>query len=119
MKKFTLAAMLLAIGGCVWVMFSLFFLLYGDAAFSLLLFGPGYLVTIGYIARACASLSVGWRQVVWAASALVQGSWLGWFVMGASRGGFHGFAFEYLCLGWWFVAFAVSVCGLLLDRENG
>lgn len=96
-------------------MFCLIFFLYGKLLRPLLLFSPGYIVTIGYIIRACYLPSLELRRVIWGASALVQGAWFSWFAVGDFSHGMHGFAFEWISLLWWAFAFLASIYGLVAD----
>ncbi len=71
-------AALLAVGGSFWgylCLSSMLAVLGGDAI-PLLVFGPGYLVTIGYLDLCLRVPSPGWQRAIWGASALVQGAWL-------------------------------------------
>jgi len=52
-----LLAVILSIGGICWGIFCLPFLFWNPSD-SILIFGPGYVVTIGYLVRACSTLSL-------------------------------------------------------------
>jgi hypothetical protein len=114
-NTFRLVASFLAVAGSVWGLFCLLFFIAGDPLHSLVLFGPGYVITVGYICRAILTPSRQWRRVIWGSSALLQGAWLTWFVIETARVGIRGFAFEYLSFGWWAFASVVSVCGFIID----
>ena len=47
-----------------------------DNPLAYILFGPGYIVTAGYVLRTVATLSLPVRRLIWSASLLVQGGWL-------------------------------------------
>ncbi len=87
---------------------------------AVLVFGPGYLVTVGYIARSVCTPPFVFRRLIWIASFLVQGAWLAY--IGSE-------IVEELCSGrtfneplipllWWAFATIASVVGLLTDRRN-
>jgi hypothetical protein len=107
MKVFRVLAGILALGGITWGALLLGVMIEAKSFHGLLLFGPGYAVTIGYVCRALLDLSLGWRRVVWGSSSLVQGAWF--FV--SILGGRTPVAF----LLWWLVAFIVSVLGFFAD----
>lgn len=106
---------LLAIGGILWGLFCLLFFITGDALRSLVLFGPGYVVTIGYIVRFCTNPPLSARRTIWGLSCLVQGAWLGWYLWGAAHGGARASTLEFLGVAWWSLAFGSSVLGLAAD----
>jgi hypothetical protein len=113
---FRLLALSLAIGGSIWGLFTMSFLLVGAHPFDFIrLFGPGYVVTVLYIARACHTPNPNWRIMLWISSALIQGAWFGPVLLEVSRRGLPEFSFELLSLGWWMYAFVVSVCGIVGD----
>jgi hypothetical protein len=125
--RFRLLALSLAIGGIAWGLFSALLLLAGAQPLEfVVIFGPGYAITAGYIARVCHTPKPVWRILLWLASTLVQGYWLGWILLGAVRGELRGSTFELLSIAWWVYAFLVSVYGILGDvhetrekRQNG
>jgi hypothetical protein len=113
-------AALLAIGGSCWGLFCLLFMLTAGDAVHLLVFGPGYLVTIGYFVLCLRVPSPGWQRAIWGTSALVQGAWMVFF-FGAvfSRHGLLGIlwfggVFPTPIFGaWWTFSFAASIYALL------
>jgi hypothetical protein len=111
-----LLAVILSIGGICWGIFCLPFLFW-NPSYSMLIFGPGYVVTIGYLVRACSTPSLESRVGIWILSALVQGIWLIWACCGIFQGArFRGHAFEFVTLGWWVFAFVASVYAILNER---
>ncbi len=115
MLKFRWIALLLAIGGCYWA-FILVGLLSAENVWGfLLLFGPGYLVTFGYVVRAIWNVRVGWRRFIWIFSALVQGAWL--VVVGYSNisSGLQMTPDRLAVLIWWSTATIASVYGAIAD----
>ena len=118
MVKIRILAGILAVGGLLWGLFCLIFIVAGDTAKALMLFGPGYVVTVGYIVRCCSLPPLAWRRAIWGLSGLVQGAWLLWALSGVVQSGFRGFAFEFITLAWWLFAFAVSVYGLVAERDR-
>jgi len=111
-------AVVLSFGGVCWGIFCLPFLFW-NPSYSLPVFGPGYVVTVGYLVRAFSTLSLVSRIGIWLLSALVQGAWLIWALCGIFRGAwFRGYAFEVVTLGWWIFAFAVSVYAICTERDE-
>ena len=100
------------------VFFCLIFVLAGDTARALILFGPGYVVTVGYVVRCCLNPPLTWRRAIWDLSGLVQGIWLLCALSGMVQGGFRGFAFEYISVAWWLFAFAVSAYAFVAEPEQ-
>jgi hypothetical protein len=116
-------AIFLAIGGVLWRLFCLPFLILGVPWRALPTFGPGYLVTVGYLVRACCNPPIRLRVAIWLLSALVQGAWLllalGLVVQGEYFDDYYkAFTFGVVILAWWTFAFAASVYGVLHDRDS-
>jgi hypothetical protein len=118
MRRFRILASALAVGGVVWGLFCLPFFIIGDISRSLMLFGPGYLITIGYICRTFWTPISEWRRMIWGTSAIVQGAWLTWVLIEATKRGLRGIAFEYISLGWWAFAFLASLYGVVRDVDE-
>jgi hypothetical protein len=118
-RTFRAVAAVLATAGIGWGSFCVIFLLRGDLLRSLLLFGPGYVVTIGYLWRAIVNPDPAWRRVIWGASALVQGGWIIWSLIGSIQ---HGriltFPFANLSNAWWACSFVASLIGVLADVDE-
>lgn len=83
----------------------------------------GYVVTIGYIGRSFTQLrpstvEIVWAKATWLLSTLVQGWWaLPLFIESLKDGSLespHSSNIDISTI-WWVSAFAVSLCGLLLD----
>lgn len=115
-------AVVLAVIGALWGLLCLPFLILGDTLRALLVFGPGYAVTIGYVFRACATPPRWCRLGIWTLSALVQGTWLfvmlGLFLLEGGlvkNGPFRAYVFEFAILSWWKFAFLASVYGAVAD----
>jgi hypothetical protein len=119
-------AALLAVGGCFWGFFLLpRVMLNADATIMLLLLGPGYLVTAGYLVLCLRVPSPGWQRAIWGASALVQGAWLVFFIDAEfSRRGllgnlWFGAGFADPIFGaWWTFSFAASIYALISLRSD-
>jgi hypothetical protein len=118
MVQMRLMAGLLAAGGIFWGLFCFLFIIAGDKARAFLVFGPGYLVTAGYVIRFRSILSLPFRRGIWAFSLLVQGAWLGWYLWGALHGGARSSAFEFLCVIWWSFAVVASLFGLVAEPRE-
>jgi hypothetical protein len=115
-----LVAMLLAVGGCFWGLLLLPWLFQPDVSpRALAVFGPGYLVTLGYIVRSVTTPPRAVRYLIWASSILVQGAWLVWLIwavteqLAAGRSVLRDIA--NLMTAWWVFATAASVVGLLTE----
>jgi hypothetical protein len=117
-NPFQLFAFFLAIGAAVWGLFCSYFLIFGDRDYSLLLFGPGYLVLVGYIWRCIVTPPIPYRVIIWGVSALLQGAWLVWGLMALWHDGARFTAFQSLALCWWLGSFSISVYGLIADKEE-
>jgi hypothetical protein len=119
MKHLRILAGVLAVGGIAWGLFCLPLLLDFDSPLKLLLFGPGYLVTAGYLVRCLGRPSLTWRRSIWGASALIQGAWLASLVGQtiARRGFFGNLNATALSIlgGWWLFGFSASVYGFLYE----
>ena len=123
-------AALLAIGGSYWGLECFGSIrprlwhgrLLGPDPIPLLVFGPGYLVTIGYLVLCLRVPSPGWQRAIWGASALVQGAWLLVFIGAEFRiwGGFADLIFGNPIFGaWWTFSFAASIYALISLRSDG
>jgi hypothetical protein len=114
---FQVLAYVLAIGGTLWGIFCLLFFLMAPLE-SVLIFGPGYLVTYGYCRRALGKTTDESRRNIWGASAVVQGAWL----FTAGREIFHSVnregGFAVLLLGWWMTSFGISCWAFVADRGS-
>lgn len=111
-------AAFLAVGGGCWGLMCLLVICTASDATPLLLFGPGYVVTIGYIFRTIVDPSRGVRLWIWGSSAVVQGAWWGgvtaFLLMGYSQGRpFEGLNILYI---WWTFATFASIWGVFFDR---
>lgn len=109
-------AFILLIGGCFWGLILLPYFLLGGPRFWLI-FGPGYLVTMGYALRAYdRTLSQSARKYFWIASVLVQGGWLAFAIVAMTLGryftpglGIKGIVFSSITLAWWSLSFIASI----------
>jgi hypothetical protein len=113
-------ATLLAIGGCFWGLLLSPWLLRPDVSpLAVAVFGPGYLVTVGYIVRSVSKPPTAGRLLIWLSSLLVQGAWLLFLIWGmiekvaAGRSAAHDVANA--TTAWWAFATLASVVGLLAD----
>jgi hypothetical protein len=114
---FQVLAYALAIGGTLWGILCLpFFFL--TPLWSVLIFGPGYLVTYGYCRRALGKTTDESRLYIWGASAVVQGVWL--FTAGREifQSVNHEGSFAILALGWWTASFGISCWAFVADRGS-
>jgi hypothetical protein len=111
----------LAFGACYWGMLLLPMLIRPDVSLlTLLIFGPGYLVTVGYLIRAvsCPPLLV--RRFIWLASLLVQGTWIVCISATMAEQINLGLALNepILPLAWWVFATVASVIGLCTEQSK-
>lgn len=117
-RIFRALATVLAFGGVGWGLFCAIFFLRGDVGRAMWLFGPGYVVTVGYLWRALAPPPPEWRRLIWAGSILIQGAWLNWSLPELWQRGLPHYAFGYISNGWWIASFAISILGVILDVEH-
>jgi hypothetical protein len=111
-------AVVLSIGGVGWGLFCLPFVFWSPLGW-ILVFGPGYVVTIGYLVRAFSTMSLGSHIGIWLLSALIQGAWLIWALSWVFQGAwFRGHTFEVVILGWWVFAFAASMYAICTERNE-
>lgn len=118
-----LLAALLALGGCFWgLILSPWFFRRDVSPLAIATFGPGYLVTLGYIVRSVSTPPLGARYLIWASSFLVQGAWLLWLSWGTMEGIAAGRSVlrdvANPMAAWWVFATAASVVGLLCERPK-
>jgi hypothetical protein len=114
-----LFAILLALGGCFWGLLLAPWLFSRDVSpLAIVIFGPGYVLTLGYIVRSVSTPPLATRQFLWIASILVQGSWLAWIVWGMSEKILKGHIPNepVLPVAWWVFATFGSVAGLLTEK---
>jgi hypothetical protein len=109
---------LLAIGGIYWGVLLLPLIPHAEnQLLPLLVFGPGYVVTLGYLIRVVTSPPLRGRQVIWGFSILVQGGWLVCYVVATLGGGaISRLAEPNLIVAWWLFATVGSVVALMLER---
>ncbi len=107
----------LAVGATLWAVFCALFIIAGSAR-ALLIFGPGYVITVGYYWRAFGRPSPSWCRAIWGLSLLVQGAWLGWVVFAMFSGPLGGGLFGLIIIVWWFAATVVSLIALLLEPSR-
>ncbi|HEY1378253.1 MAG TPA: hypothetical protein VGF55_15745 [Gemmataceae bacterium] len=113
-----LLAAILALGGGYWGLILSPWLFQLDVSpLALVVFGPGYLVTLGYVVRAVSTPSLSTRRFIWIASIIVQGGWLGFALWGiaekvaAGRMPNEPVLFE----AWWALALVLSMAALLAE----
>lgn len=109
----------LALGGCYWGLLLLPGLAQPNVeSWAFALFGPGYLLTLGYIVRAISTPPLWGRRFLWVLSLLVQGGWFcydfGGGIMQVMAG--RHFNEPILILAWW--AFAAVASGVALFAEG-
>ncbi len=98
----------LAAGGILWGTFVFLLLLaFQFPPLAVIVFVPGYLVTAGYVIRALSKPPLDVCFLIWLASILVQGAWLGWFI---GQGGLSQLRapIDGLMAGWWMAACTLS-----------
>jgi len=112
-------ASVLAAGGVLWGLFCFLLLLaFSFPPAAVLLFAPGYFITLGYLYRAISLPPFEVRSRIWMVSLLVQGAWLLWAMSGVVQGQwFRGFAFAFISLGWWIFAVIASVYCAMRERS--
>lgn len=118
-------ARVLALGGFLWSLFCLPLMLVGVPVRTVLIFGPGYFVTVGYFARAImpnppSAAAYLWARSIWWTSAVVQGTWLGWWlsaVIENLRGPTVITPFGIVVTVWWTFATLASIYGALTERN--
>lgn len=110
-------ALALAIGGCGWGLLLSPWLFRSDVSpLAVAVFGPGYVVTLGYIVRAITTPRPTVRVFIWSSSLLVQGGWLSYVTWGiVSAGELAAKDFANGMTAWWAFATVVSAAGLFLD----
>jgi hypothetical protein len=114
-------AYVLALGGCFWGLLLSPWLFRPDVSpLAVVIFGPGYLVTLGYIVRSVCTPPLMARRLIWIASLLVQGAWLAWFAWAlvekiAAGGAPNEPA---LPVAWWVFATAASAIGLFTEKSK-
>jgi hypothetical protein len=119
-----LLAILLALGGCYWglLLSPWLFFRANVSPLAVIVFGPGYLVTLGYIVRSVSTPPAGFRVLIWVSSLLVQGAWLLFMIWNVfetiAAGGSAMHDIENIMTAWWVFATAASVVGLLADMPN-
>ena len=111
---------LLTLGGLFWGLLLSPWLFRPEASpLAWLVFGPGYLITVGYVIRAVSTPPLAARRLIWVCSLLVQGAWLLYLVWAET---------EQLALGrsihepnimsvWWLFATVASCVGLFAERQ--
>ena len=115
-------ARVLAVGATMWGVLCAWFVIFGSWA-GVLIFGPGYVITVGYYWRAFGRPSPKWCRAIWGLSLLVQGSWFGCMVTalfsGPPRGDLSsGDLWGIIMVAWWTGATIVSLVALLIDRGH-
>src|SRR5262249_23471638 len=118
-----LLAALLALGGCYWGLLLLPWLIRPDVSpLAVAVFGPGYLVTLGYIVRSVSTPPMAARYLIWVGSLLGQGAGLLGLIWGVTEKVAAGGSALNDVVNWataWLVfATAASVAGLLTERPK-
>jgi hypothetical protein len=113
-------AIVLALGGCFWGLLLAPWLFRADVSpLAVVVFGPGYLVTLGYIVRSASTPPTGVRLLIWVSSLLVQGAWLLFLTWGViekiAAGGSATHDIGNIMTAWWIFATAASAVGLVAD----
>jgi hypothetical protein len=112
---------LLALGGTFWgVLLAPWLFQPGVSPVAWVVFGPGYLVTIGYVIRAIGTPPRGARYLIWVSSLLIQGAWLLWLIWDVTERVAEGRSVNEpsLMAAWWLFATVSSVVGLLTERPT-
>ena len=116
-----LLAILLALAGCFWsLLLAPWFFRPTVSPVAVLLFGPGYLVTLGYIIRSVSTPALTTRRLIWVVSLVVQGGWLAWIALSMFIGVVTGHSLNepVLVVSWWVFATAASVVGFLAEKPK-
>jgi hypothetical protein len=111
---------LLAIGGIYWGVLLLPLIPHAEnPLLPLLVFGPGYVVTLGYLIRVVTSPPLRGRQVIWGFSVLVQGGWLVCHVVATlgNGGPISRLTEPHLIMAWWVFATVGSIVAFMMERE--
>ena len=115
MFLFKILAGILAVGGLCWG--GIIFVLVAEIApllspwaYAIIL--PGYILTAGYVWRACRTPDVCLRRVIWGFSLVVQGGFLVFFLWGVKL---NGSPQQALALAWRGLAAGISVFGVFAD----
>jgi hypothetical protein len=114
-------AVLLALGGCFWGLLLSPWLFRADVSpMAIAVFGPGYLITLGYIIRSICTPSLGLRRFIWGASLLVQGLWLACITWAMAEHQLSGQSLNdpLLPIAWWALAAVASVVALFTERAK-
>ena len=109
---------LLAIGGICWGALLLPLILRAEhLLLPLLVFGPGYIVTLAYLVRATTTPPLRGRQFIWVLSILVQGGWLACYVVATlgTDGAIGRITEPNVIVAWWVFATLASVVALMLE----
>ena len=108
-KVVRILAFFLAVGGIVLGLFAFRLLQHSKwAPQQVLIWLPGYLVTVGYVIRAFFNPTVSIRIAIWLSSFLVQGLWL--------NRGFLDFG-PFAVIWWWFATVATALA-LFIDLQQ-
>jgi hypothetical protein len=114
-------ATVLAVGGCFFGLLLYPWTFRGDVSpLAVAVFGPGYLITLGYIIRACSTPTLGFRRLLWSASLVIQGTWMVGDLSGMAARLAAGQTLNepLLPTAWWIFATFASVTGILLDKPK-
>jgi hypothetical protein len=112
---------LLAAGGAYWGLMFLPLIFHAEhPIFPLLLFGPGYAVTLAYVIRLFSTPPLRARQFIWVLSILVQGGWLVCYVVVSLADGasIRRLAEPILIVFWWLFAFVGSITALIMEKPG-
>jgi hypothetical protein len=107
---------LLAIGGAWWGFLCLLAWVGWNPPSGIIMFGPGYFVTMGYAWRAVATPALWLRRGLWIASFFVQGGWLFYYLLHIEGGVVRDY-FNVLTY-WWFFATIGSAVALAVERQE-
>jgi hypothetical protein len=111
---------MLALGGLFWGLLLSPWLFRPEASLlAWLVFGPGYLVTLGYVIRATCTPPLAARRLIWVCSLLIQGGWLlsiAWAEIGQLALG-RSVHEPSLASAWWLFATVVSFVGFFAEKQ--
>jgi hypothetical protein len=110
-------AILLLLGGIGFALFTWEVVSYWNPLVGLVLFGPNYLVTLGYLLRGAYDLSLKQRVALWSFSILAQCWLLVPLLIGATGGGSPG-KFGLPCLIWSSTALLVSIFAVMTEQDH-
>lgn len=113
-----LIAGILAIGGCSWgILFLPLLVRKNVSPLAIMVFGPGYLVTFGYLVRLFGTPPLAWRYLIWISSLVVQGAWIVWMIAAGGLGQI--FKEPPIPVAWWIGSVILTAVALAYESPKG